>query len=58
MADLFFPRPNVGVGFTIWKRALEEKKGNGHARVSGGFKILAGNRQRQRQAKQQEDQHC
>lgn len=45
MADLFFPRPSVGVGFTIWKRALKEKKGNGHARVSGGFKILEGNRQ-------------
>lgn len=26
VADLFFPRPSVGVGFTIWKRALKEKK--------------------------------
>ena len=48
MADLFFPRPNAGTGLAIWKRALEEKKGRGQTRVTGGCKIPEGTKGTQR----------
>lgn len=38
----------MGGGFTIWKRALKRKE-MAMPEVSGGFKILEGNRQQRKQ---------
>lgn len=42
MADLFFPRPSVGTGLAIWKRASEENKGSGRGRTTGGCEVPEG----------------
>lgn len=54
MAGLFFPKPGVGIGLAIWKRALGGDKGNGHASVRGGCEIPEGTRDGEGQAGKQE----